>query len=85
MKRMKNLWDDWHPEYSHFTDKNLRQQASYIQKRGYIRETQNKDNNDLENRNDPERPTTIIEERLITVIAIITCWKLEHHHMSKIR
>ena len=61
---MKNLWDDRHPEYSHFTDKNLRQQASYIQKRGYIRETQNKDNNDLENRNDPERPTTIIEERI---------------------
>ena len=48
---MKNLWDNRHPEYSHFTDKNLRQQASYIEKRGYILETQNKNNNDLENRN----------------------------------
>ena len=48
---MKNLWDNRHPEYSHFTDKNLLQQAYYIEKRGYILETQNKNNNDLENRN----------------------------------
>ena len=64
MKRTKNLWDDWHSEYSHFTEKNLCQQASYIEKRGYILETQNKDNNNLENRDDPERPATIIEEQI---------------------
>ena len=64
MKRIKNLWDNWHPEYSHFADKNVCQQASYVEKRGYILEMQNKDNNDLENRNDPEWPTTIIEKHI---------------------
>ena len=36
MNRMKNLWDILHPEHSHFTTKQLRQQASNIEKKQLI-------------------------------------------------
>ena len=45
MKRMKNAWDLLHPEFSHFNEKYLRQQASNIIQKGYIRETQTVANN----------------------------------------
>ena len=33
MKRLKEKWDEFHPEYSFLTDKNLRDQASRIEKK----------------------------------------------------
>ena len=43
MKRMKNYWDELHPELSHFSDKNLRDQATRVQKRrvAVLNENQN--------------------------------------------
>lgn len=59
MKRMKNMWDNLHPEFSYFTEKYLRQQALYITQKSYIRETQtvaNNNENITDQNNSPERP-----------------------------
>ena len=40
MKRMKQNWDTIHPEFSHLTDKNLRDQASRIIKDKIVMETE---------------------------------------------
>ena len=40
MKRMKQNWDTIHPEFSHLTDKNLRDQASGIIKNKILMETE---------------------------------------------
>ena len=49
MKRTKNLWDTLHPELNHFDKKHLRRQATYIQQRHSIPETQMVANNNKEN------------------------------------
>ena len=36
MTRMKKMWDKLHPELNHFTEKYLRQQATYTKKQGYL-------------------------------------------------
>ncbi len=33
MERMKNYWDELHPELNHFTSKQLRQQATFVEKK----------------------------------------------------
>ena len=33
MGRMKTLWDEMHPELNHFTTKQLRQQATFVEKK----------------------------------------------------
>ena len=40
MKRMKEKWDEIHPEYSFPTDKNLREQASRIEKNKDVMDTE---------------------------------------------
>ena len=40
MKRMKVKWNEIHPEYSFLTDKNLRDQASRIEKNKNIMDTE---------------------------------------------
>ena len=48
MKRMKQNWDTIHPEFSHLTDKHLRDQASRIIKKKIVMETEfAKDSNTL--------------------------------------
>ena len=39
MKRMKNYWDELHPELSHFSEKQLRQQASFGKSNGLVLNT----------------------------------------------
>ena len=39
IKRMKNLWDNIHPELNHFSDKNLRDIANRIEKDNIVVET----------------------------------------------
>ena len=39
MKRMKNYWDDLHPELSCFSEKRLRQQASFVKSKGLVLDT----------------------------------------------
>ena len=39
MKRMKNYWDELHPELSHFSEKQLRQQASFVKWKGLVLDT----------------------------------------------
>ena len=39
MKRMKKLWDEMHPELSSFNDKQLRQQATFVEKKGLLTTT----------------------------------------------
>ena len=36
MKRMKEEWDNLHPEHSHFNPKQLRQQATFVVSKGII-------------------------------------------------
>ena len=36
MKRMKKFWDEMHPEFTHFNEKQLRQQATFIEKKRLI-------------------------------------------------
>ena len=36
MKRMKNYWDDLHPELSCFSEKQLLQQASFVKSKGLV-------------------------------------------------
>ena len=40
MKRMKSYWDESHPELSFFTDKNLRDQATRVEKRKVVMATE---------------------------------------------
>ena len=49
MRRLKILWDTLHPELNHFKEKDLKQQATYIQQKHYILETQTVGNNKEEN------------------------------------
>ena len=51
MARMKKMWDEIHPELNHFTEKYLRQQATYIEKRGYLLQTANVTNSNTEHSN----------------------------------
>ena len=39
MKRLKLYWDDMHPELQHFNEKQLRQQASFVEKKGLTLES----------------------------------------------
>ena len=48
---MKRMWDELHPELNHFTEKYLRQQATYIEKRAYLLQTANVTNSNTENSN----------------------------------
>ena len=48
---MKKMCDELHPEINHFTEKYLRQQATYIEKRGYLLQTANVTNSNTENSN----------------------------------
>ena len=45
MKSLKNLWDTLRPKLNHFNEKYLKKQATYIQQRHYILETQTVANN----------------------------------------
>ena len=40
MKRMKGKWDKIHPEYSFLTNKNLRDQASHLEKNRDVMDTE---------------------------------------------
>ena len=40
MKRLKEKWDEIHPEYSFLSDKNLRDQASRIEKSKDVMDTE---------------------------------------------
>ena len=40
MKRLKEKWDEIHPEYSFLSDKNLRDQASRIEKNKDVMDTE---------------------------------------------
>ena len=40
MKRMKEKWDEIHPEYSFLTNKNLRDQASHLEKNKDVMDTE---------------------------------------------
>ena len=51
MARMKKMWDRLHAELNHFTEKYLRQQATYIEKRGYLLQTANVTNSNTKNSN----------------------------------
>ena len=51
MERTKKMWDELHPELNHFTEKYLRQQATYIEKRGYLLQTANVTNSNTKNSN----------------------------------
>ena len=59
MKRMKNYWDELHPELSHFSEKQLRQQASFVKWKGLVLDT------NLETTNQSEEidntPTDIVK------------------------
>ena len=46
---MKKMLDELHPELNHFTEKYLRQQATYIEKRAYLLQTANVTNSNTEN------------------------------------
>lgn len=48
MKRLKNLWDAFHPELNHFNEEYLRQQATYIQQKYHFPKTQTVANNNAE-------------------------------------
>ena len=45
------MWDKIHPELNHFTEKYLRQQATYIEERGYLPQTAHVTNRNTENSN----------------------------------
>ena len=49
MEKMKKMWDELYPELNHFKEKYLRQQATYIEKQGYLLETANVTNSNTEN------------------------------------
>ena len=36
MKRIKNYWDDLHPELSCFSEKQIRQQKSFVKSKGLV-------------------------------------------------
>ena len=40
IKRLKEKWDEFHPEYSFLTDRNLRDQASRIEKNKDVMDTE---------------------------------------------
>ena len=48
MARMKKMWDILHPELNHLTEKYLGQQATYIEKRGYLLQIANVTNSNIE-------------------------------------
>ena len=48
MARMKKTWDILHPELNHLTEKYLGQQATYIEKRGYLLQIANVTNSNIE-------------------------------------
>ena len=33
MKRLKKYWDEIHPEFNYFTEKQLRQQSAFVEKK----------------------------------------------------
>ena len=39
MKRMEQYWDDLHPELTNFNEKQLRQQATFVESKGLVLET----------------------------------------------
>ena len=51
MKRLKSYWDEMHPEFNFLSDKNLRDQASRVEKNKVVMETEFKTvtTNNLEN------------------------------------
>ena len=51
MERTKKMWDELHPELNHLTEKYLGQQATYIEKRGYLLQTANVTNSNTKNSN----------------------------------
>ena len=64
MARMKKMWDKLHPELNHFTEKYLKQHATYIEKRGYLLQTANVTNSNIENSN-LETDIQLLESRVI--------------------
>ena len=51
MARTKKMWDELHPELNYFTEKYLRQQATYIDKLGHLLQTANDTNSNTGNSN----------------------------------
>ena len=45
MKRLKKYWDELHPDLNFFNEKQLRKQATFVESKGLILET-NLNNND---------------------------------------
>ena len=39
MKRMKQYWNNLHPEFTNFNEKQLREQATFVESKGLILET----------------------------------------------
>ena len=48
---MKKIWNKLYPKLNHFTEKYLRQQATYIKTRGYLFQTANFMNSNTEKSN----------------------------------
>ena len=71
MNRMKNLWDEIHPEMSFFSAKNLRDQASRVEKNKVVMETEyridkNHNNNNVVSNDSTVVNCNVISERLTT-------------------
>ena len=76
MKRMKKLWDNIHPELNYFSDKNLRDIASRVEKEHIVMETEYNnanindksltDNNDITNNSQDNEVQQSINDGVIT-------------------
>ena len=59
MKRMKQYWDNLHPEFTNFNEKQLRQQATFVESKGLKLETNLQPITTYSNENAPKIPKHI--------------------------
>lgn len=66
MKRMKTYWDEKHPELSHFSDRNLREQANRVHKKRVANDNQENfiENQNLETVDEPIPRGEIVNDQL---------------------
>ena len=66
MNRMKNLWDEIHPELSFFSAKNLRDQASRVEKNKVVMETEYRIDKNHNNKNVVSNDSTVVNFNVIS-------------------
>ena len=76
MKHMKNYWDELHPELSYFSEKQLRQQASFVKSKGLVLDTNLETTNQPEEIDNASTDIVIQYQTKIGKTLIIKLWKM---------